>query len=186
MWCLWSTLPKSLRRLAATCFFDRTSLPLRFAPQTDSPPAARMCTCCSSALCGTPHRKASTFAATGALLIGLAFLLPVVIRRVVETKVCDQLCVPEADAAQWQLDNWRTNLNESMHPAELMSFYVYNITNVMQFAMGAKPVVEGARNSPSRTFQFNRATFPPLTLSSSSCSVLHLLLLSNPLLCPPI
>ncbi len=59
-----------------------------------------MCTCCSSALCGTPHRKATSFAATGALLIGLAFLLPIVIRHVVESKVCDQLCVPEADAAQ--------------------------------------------------------------------------------------
>lgn len=54
------------------------------------------------------------------------------------------LSIPDADAEQWRLDNWRTNFNSSMHPPELMSFHVYNLTNLNDVLAGATPIVEGA------------------------------------------
>ncbi len=102
-----------------------------------------MCTC--SALCGTPKRKVTSLASAGVLLIGLlAFGLPALIKHIIERGVCDQLCVPDEAAPAWQLDNWRTNFNESMHPAEILSFSFFNVTNPHEFVAGAKPIVHRA------------------------------------------
>ncbi len=102
-----------------------------------------MCTC--SALCGTPKRQVTSLSCSGVLLIGLlAFGLPALIRHVIERGVCDQLCVPDEAAPAWQLDSWRTNFNESTHPAEILSFSFFNFTNPREFVYGAKPIVERA------------------------------------------
>jgi hypothetical protein len=76
------------------------------------------------------------------MLILMGLLLPMAIKHAVDDRICDQLCVPKKDAESWKWENWRTNYNESIHPAEYISFYLYNMTNPYDVAGGAKPVLD--------------------------------------------
>jgi hypothetical protein len=71
--------------------------------------------------------------------------------------------IPEADAESWRIENWRTNFNASMHPPELMSFFVYNITNLDDVLAGQKPIVDGAKITIKQRFLYFH--FYPAVLS---------------------
>ena len=61
--------------------------------------------------------------------------------------------MPTADAPSWQLDNWRTNINASSHPPQLISLSFFNVSN-------ARGILEGetARVTQCGPYVY-RATF---------------------------
>jgi hypothetical protein len=82
----------------------------------------------------------------GVALIIAAIIVPPAIRSLVDTKLCDQLCIPEAkdvsDPDYWQYSNWLTNDNSTVNPPEYYKYYFFNMTNVAAVVAGAKPVLQ--------------------------------------------
>ena len=93
------------------------------------------CSCCSVTLC------VSVLVFFGISLVVVGVCLPMFISKYVETQICEELCVPNADAEEWKVNNWLSNYNESAHPPEYFQFYAYNVTNAVEMFGGAKAVV---------------------------------------------
>eukprot|EP00164_Ancoracysta_twista_P000495 GFYU01000660.1.p1 GENE.GFYU01000660.1~~GFYU01000660.1.p1 ORF type:complete len:545 (+),score=131.06 GFYU01000660.1:77-1711(+) len=72
----------------------------------------------------------------GIVLILLGALIPpYVITPMVNEQLCDNLCGPTNGGPEWKLNTWKDNYsNSTVHPPEYKTFWVYNITNPLEFA----------------------------------------------------
>jgi hypothetical protein len=72
----------------------------------------------------------------------VAVFVPRLIDNIIDTQLCESLCIPTPSSPDWMYENWRTTDNETINPPVYIEFMLYNITNLDAFKKGAMPVVE--------------------------------------------